>query len=256
MAGTEEKTDNAWWTKPTFIISAVAVVLLIGTGIILFAFLGNNDESDAAPPVQPQTTSPTTSAATGPVSGESVCGLEATGGTTLTSAPENVEWEFLGGIAAPTSAKHGPGLVDRQTGVRSCYSHTPEGALLAVAGMLAASGDPELLVATARARSLEGPGKDINVELYERQVSSADGAAPPIKIEGFRLLSYTGDQATVEIVASGDSGSELLYLTSSLIVEWHQGDWYVKYRDDGTSGPVRGQVSDLSGYVPWGPDNG
>ncbi|WP_104118299.1 hypothetical protein [Arthrobacter sp. B1805] len=255
MAGTEEETHNAWWTKPTFIISAIAVVLLIGMGIILFTFLGNKEGPEAAPPVQPQTNSPTATASES-VPGESVCGLEATGGTTLTSAPDDVEWEFLGGVAAPKSVEHGPGLVDEQTGVRSCYSHTPEGALLSVTGMLAASGDPELLVATARALSLEGPGKDLNMERYERQINSTGSAAPPIKFEGFRLLSYDEDQATVEVVVSGDSGSELLYLTSSLIVEWHQGDWHVKYKDDGTSGPVQGQISDLSGYAPWGPDNG
>lgn len=249
MAGTEEETDNAWWTKPTFIISAIAVVLLIGTGIILFAFLGNNEESDAAPPA---TNAPTATTAE-PVLGESVCGLEATGGTTLTSAPDDVEWEFLGGIAAPKSAEHGPGVVDEGTGVRSCYSHTPEGALLSLAGRIAASGDPDLLLETTRALSLDGPGKELSIQRIEERIASGATAAPPIRIEGFRVLSYSNEQATLEVVASADSGSELMYLTTSAIMEWHEGDWYVKFEDDGSSGPVEGQVSDLSGYVPWGP---
>lgn len=254
MAETEE-SEHVWWAAPRFIMSAAAIVLLVIVGIILFVWMGNDKDSEAAPPAQTQAASPTTSAPTA-ASDESVCELDATGGTTLTAAPEDVEWNFIGGIAAPKSAEHGPGVVDEETGVRSCYSHTPQGALLAVTGQLAASGDPELLVATARALSLEGPGKDLNVERIERQADSGDATAPPIKIEGFRFLAYDDDQATVEVVASGDSGSELIYFTTSVVVEWHEGDWYAKYKDDGTSGPVEGQISDLSGYVPWGPTNG
>lgn len=252
MAGTEEETHSAWWTKPTFIISAIAVVLLIGTGIVLFAFLGNNEEPQAAPPAQPETTSPSAPSAD-PDPAQSVCGLEATGGTTLTSAPDDVEWEFLGGIAAPKSAEHGPGIVDEQTGVRSCYSHTPEGALLSLAGRIAASGDPDLLLETTRALSLDGPGKDLSIQRIEERIASGATTAPPIRVEGFRLLSYSGEEATLEVVASADSGSELMYLTTSAIMEWHEGDWHVKFKDDGSSGPVEGQVSDLSGYIPWGP---
>lgn len=255
MAGTEEETHSAWWTKPTFIISAIAVVLLIGTGIILFAFLGNNEETEAAPPAQPETTSPSAASAE-PASAESVCGLEATGGTTLTSAPDDVEWEFLGGIAAPKSGEHGPGIVDEQTGVRSCYSHTPEGALLAAANQIAASGNPQLLLATTQQLALDGQGKTKTVQLIERRIDSEDTSIPPVEIEGFRLLSYQDARATVELVASGDSGTELLYFTTSLNMEWHQGDWYVRYNDDGSSGPVEGQVTDLDGYILWGPGNG
>ncbi|WP_104181679.1 hypothetical protein [Arthrobacter sp. B0490] len=253
MAETEE-TENLWWATPRFLMSAVAVLLLIIVGIILFVWVGNDDESDAAPPAQTQAATPTPSA-TVASSDESVCGLDATGGTTLTAAPEDVEWEFIGGIAAPKSAEHGPGVVDEQTGVRSCYSHTPEGALLAVAGQAASSGDPELYLETVRTLSVDGRGKDVTIERAQRSISEG-GTNPPIEIAGFRLLSYTGDEATVEIVASADSGAELVYFTSSAVMQWIDGDWYTKYKDDGSSGPVDGQVSDLSGYVLWGPSVG
>lgn len=253
MAETEE-TENVWWAAPRFLMSAVAVLLLIIVGIILFVWVGNDDESDAAPPAQTQAATPTPSASLAS-SDESVCGLDATGGTTLTSAPGDVEWEFIGGIAAPKSAEHGPGVVDEQTGIRSCYSHTPEGALLAAAGQAASSGDPELYLETVRALSVDGPGKDLTIERAQRSISEG-GANPPIEIAGFRLLSYTGDEATVEIVASADSGAELVYFTSSAVMQWTNGDWYTKYKDDGSSGPVDGEVSDLSGYITWGPTSG
>ncbi|MBG6218738.1 hypothetical protein IWX75_003225 [Arthrobacter sp. CAN_A6] len=254
MAETE-KSENVWWAGPRFLMSAVAVLLLIIVGIILFVWVGNDDESEATPPPQTQAAPPVTSAPA-VASEESVCGLDANGGTTLTSPPDDVEWEFIGGIAAPTSAEHGPGDVDEQTGVRSCYSHTPEGALLSLAGRLAASGDPELLLETTKALSLDGLGKEIGIERIERRIASGDTTTPPIKIEGFRLLSYDVDEATVEVVASGDSGSGLVYITTSAFLKWNDGDWYVRYMDDGSSGPVEGQVSDLSGYIPWGPTSG
>ncbi|MCU1633059.1 MAG: hypothetical protein JWM61_1711 [Micrococcaceae bacterium] len=255
MAGTEEESANVWWAAPRFLISAVAVLLLIIIGIIAFVWMGNDDESEAAPPVQTQAASPTPSTSS-VAPNESACGLDSAEGTTLTAAPEDVEWEFLGGIAAPRSAEHGPGVVDEQTGVRSCYSHTPEGALLAATGRLAASGNTELLLETTRALSLEGPGKDIGIERIQRRIDSGSTTTPPIEIEGFRLLSYNNDEATVEVVASGDSGSELIYYTTSVVMGWHQGDWYLKYEDDGSAGPVDGQISDLSGYSPWGPNSG
>ena len=254
MAETEE-TENVWWAAPRFLMSAVAVLLLIIVGILLFVWVGNDDESNAAPPAQTQAAMPTPSASLA-ASDESVCGLDATGGTTLTAAPEDIEWEFIGGIAAPKSAEHGPGVVDEQTGVRSCYSYTPEGALLSLSNLLAASGDPELLLRTTEAVALEGPGKDIDMERLQRRVNSGSSTSPPVKIEGFRLLSYNDDEATVEVVASGDSGSELVYITTSAVMEWHNGDWYIRYNDDGSSGPVEGQISDLSGYILWGPTNG
>ncbi|MHA7284587.1 hypothetical protein [Arthrobacter sp. TMS2-4] len=254
MAESEE-TENLWWAAPRFLISAVAVLLLIIVGIILFIWIGDDAESEAAPPAQAQTAAPTQDASA-TASDESMCGLDATGGTTLTAAPKDVEWEFLGGIAAPTSTEHGPGVVDETTGVRSCYSHTPEGALLSLSNLLAASGDPELLLRTTEEVALEGPGKDIDLQRLQRRVASGSTTTPPIKIEGFRLLSYSEDRATVEVVASGDSGSELVYITTSTVMEWHNGDWHVRYNDDGSSGPVEGQVSDLSGYVPWGPQIG
>ncbi|WP_458117318.1 hypothetical protein [Arthrobacter sp. D2-10] len=257
MAGTEteEETGSSWWTKPTFIISAIAVALLIGTGIILFTFLGNNEKSEAAPTTPPAPTgAPTPTATAEAPSGDSVCGLNATGGTTLTSAPDGIEWEFLGGIAAPKSPEHGPGLVDEQTGVRSCYSHTPEGALLAVTGMLAASGDTELLLETTRALVIEGPGKQRTIDSLQDRL--AEGASSvPIEVSAFRLLSYSPEKATVEVVLAADSGEGKIYQTTASDVVWN-GDWHFDLDADGSGGPVDGQITDLSGYILWGPNSG
>lgn len=244
----ETDNDNAWWAGPRFLISAVLVALLAVLGVVLWLWPDGEETSQAAP---------APAATAEPVSGEeSVCGLGATGGTTLTRAPEDIKWEALGAIYAPSSEEHGPGTVDESTGVRSCYSHTPEGALLSSTNMLVSGNDPQVLLDTIRARVMDGPGKDIAIGQAQQRVSEGDTTAVPLEVAGFRLLSYTQNKATVEVVLAADDGTEKVYTTTATDMVWHEGDWRFALQDDGSGGPVSGQVSDLTGYIEWGPSNG
>ena len=244
----ETDNDGTWWRTPHFLISAVLVALLIVLGLVLWLWPDGEGQSQALPaPVA------TTKTVTGE---ESVCGLDATGGTTLTEPPEDVEWEAIGAIYAPSSEKHGPGTVDPETGVRSCYSHTPEGALLATTNMLTASSDPELLLETTRKLGVESPGKEVAIGGLQERVAEGDNSSVPVQIAGFRLLSYTGDKATVEVVAAVDDGTEKIYITTAGDLVWNEGDWRFQFQDDGSGGPVSGRVSDLSGYIEWGLSDG
>ena len=244
-----ETDDNStWWKAPRFLISTVLVALLIVLGVVLWLWPDGEEPTQAAP--APATTAEAVSG------GESVCGLDATGGTTLTKAPDDVEWTALGAIYAPSSEEHGPGTVDESTGVRSCYSHTPAGALLASTNMLISGNDPQVLLDTIKARVMEGPGKDIAIGQAQQRVSANDTTTVPMEVAGFRLLSYAEDKATVEVVLAADDGTEQVYTTTATDMVWHNGDWHFALQDDGTGGPVSGRVSDLSGYVEWGPGNG
>ena len=244
----ETDDNNTWWKAPRFLISAVMVALLIVLGVVLWLWPDGEEPTQAAP-------APATTAE--PVAGgESECGLDATGGTTLTKAPEEVEWTALGAIYAPSSEEHGPGTVDESTGVRSCYSHTPEGARLATTNMLTASSDPELLLETTRKLGVESPGKEVAIGGLQERVAEGDNSSVPVQIAGFRLLSYTGDKATVEVVAAVDDGTEKIYITTAGDLVWNEGDWRFQFQDDGSGGPVSGRVSDLSGYIEWGLSDG
>ena len=244
----ETDDNNTWWKAPRFLISAVLVALLIVLGIVLWLWPDGEEPTQAAP-------APATTAE--PVSGEeSVCGLDATGGTTLTKAPEDVEWTALGAIYAPSSEEHGPGTVDESTGVRSCYSHTPEGALLATTNILTSGNDPQLLLDTIKAQAVDGPGRDVAIGQVQQRLSSGDTATVPLEVGGFRLLSYTADKASVEVVVAADDGTEDIYMTTGVDLVWTEGDWHVYFQENGDPGPVSGQVSDLSGYIEWGPHDG
>ena len=244
----ETDNDSTWWRTPRFLVSAVLVALLVALGLVLWLWPDGEEQSQAVPaPVA--TAEPTSDE-------ESVCGLGATGGTTLTEPPEDVEWEAIGAIYAPTSDKHGPGTIDPTTGVRSCYSHTSEGALLAATNILVSGNDPQLLVDTIRAQGLDGPGKDIAIGQVQQRVNEGDTTTVPLEVAGFRVLSYTGDRATIEVVVAVDDGAEEMYLTTGVDLMWSDGDWRVSFQENGDPGPVSGEVSDLSGYIPWGPHDG
>lgn len=260
MTETADNTGNhAWWASPRFLLSAAAVVLLVFIGLILFITTHNADDTGAGAATPSQSTDagrePTTAATAADLQ-DSVCGLDATGGVTLTTAPKDIEWEFLNGIYAPKSEEHGPGVVDPETGVRSCFSHTPGGALLAVAGLFVSGGDPQLLLDTIERQTLEGLGKDKSLANVQARLDRNDPAVPPIELEGFRLLAYSDSEATVEVVLGADTGLERYHQTQSAVVIWQNGDWYFQAPGDSGPGQVSGQISDLSGYVLWEPSSG
>ena len=101
-----------------------------------------------------------------------------------------------------------------------------------------------------------GPGKDIAVGQVQQRVSAGDASTVPVEVAGFRLLSYTGERATVEVVLAGDDGTEKTYITSSADLMWQDGDWHFALQDNGDTGPVSGRVSDLNRYIEWGPHDG
>lgn len=243
----ENGSDEKNWKKPSFVVSGILVALVVAISLVLLIFPSSKDEgSSEEVATQPQDSSPT-----GSRNGKSVCGLDATGGTTLTKAPKKVEWEPIRSLYIPVSDEHGPGVVDEATQVRTCFSRTPEGALFSAVSMLGASADPELLVETIETRGADSPGKTIALGQAQERASQSDQTMPPMEVAGFRILSFSEDAASVEVVMSVDDGSQELYQTTSADMVWEDGDWKFKFGDDGSGGAVSAQVSDLSNYVKW-----
>lgn len=243
----ENGPDEKNWKKISFVVSGILVALLVAISLVLLILPSNDNEGSS----NEVATQPRESQQTGTADGKSVCGLDATGGKTLTKAPKDVEWEPIRSLYVPTSEEHGPGVVDESTQVRSCFSRTPEGALLSAVSMLGASADPELLVDTIQARGAESPGKTIALGQAQERASQNDQTMPPMEVAGFRILSFSEDAASVEVVMSVDDGTQDLYQTTSADMEWQDGDWKFKFGDDGSGGAVSSQVSDLSNYVKW-----
>ncbi len=239
---TERTTESNPFTKPGFIIAAALVVALIAATIVIFLLPKGQDNAQPGPaPAEPSSTSsasPSASAA----AGASVCGLPASSETALGTAPET-KWELVGTMAVPTDSKIGPGTTDDQ-GIRSCFAHTPTGALYAAVNLWALGSDPSKERAIAEQLAVKGPGRDAGMKALQ---TAAPASAVKIQIAGFNV-SYTANQAVVELAFKADNGALASVRTTLL---WQDGDWKGVVADDGAPLEEPRQVRDLSGFIPW-----
>lgn len=238
---TESTNETNPFTKPGFIIAAALVVALIAATLVIFLVIPNgNEEATPQPaPVNTGTSSPTSTAMQ---AGKSICGLPDSGATALGAAPET-KWELVGTMAAPTDPKIGPGKVDAQ-GIRSCFAHSPTGALYAAVNLWALGSDPSKERAIADKLAAKGPGRDAGMKAPQTQAPST---AIKIQIAGFNV-SYTADQAVVELAFKADNGALASVRTTLL---WQDGDWKGVVADNGQPLEQPLQIRDLSGVIPW-----
>jgi hypothetical protein len=238
---TESTTESNPFTKPGFIIAAVLVVALLAAGIVIFLLpKGQSDAQPASP--TPETGSTPAASPSASAAGSSVCGLPTSTETSLGAAPET-KWELVGTMAAPTDPQIGPGKTDAQ-GIRSCFAHTPKGALYAAVNLWALGSDPSKEHAIAEQLAAKGPGREAGMKAPRTQ---APASAVKIQIAGFNV-SYTANQAVVDLAFKADNGALASVRTTLL---WQDGDWKGVVADNGAPLEEPRQVRDLSGFIPW-----
>ncbi len=244
MSDENQSESPSPFTRPGFIAAAIVVALIVVCGIILVAVNVGKGSPQAAPTAS---TSPTIISSPDPVSGdESVCGL---GGTELsgsvTAAP-TATWKFEGTTAYPTSSTYGPGKTD-PAGFRYCFQHSPTGALFAAANALAAPSDPAASKAWQSYFAAPGPNRD---KLLAQEGSGNSQAGTRLSIAGFRLLSYDGKTAQVDIGGNGSSNGTNVTFSAVYNLVWSDGDWKLNTAND-TPFDFAG-VLNLAGYTAWG----
>lgn len=228
-----------------FIAAAAVLALLVLVGVVITVLTVLDDDSPAArEPVSPSSSAEPTETSTDPDASRcGLSGLEKSG--TLTEPPADVTWELVGTIALPSTVGSGPGEASK-SGVRYCYAHTPTGALLMAANIFAwnKAADPESVLATSIA---SGPGHDAARALLREQSSGNAEDTSRFQISGFRLLSYTGAAAVVDLVLQGSDGQ---LVSMPIELAWEGGDWRLRLTASGTL--FNGQsLPDLTGYFPW-----
>jgi hypothetical protein len=230
--------DQSPLTKPKFIISAVVVAIIVALGIILALLPKGGGTPTAEPSNSGSTTASTQPSA---AAAASVCGLPSGDQNKPATTPKDTKWELVGKIAAPTSpAQFGPGKTEAN-GLRSCFAHSPTGALFAGANMivLGSSGRPDLL---AQHLVVEGPERD---KMLAEPPTSAPTTAP-FQIAGYKIVDYAGDRAVIEYglkAANGSVGSV------PVAMQWQGGDW--KWVLPATGMTEARQLSDLNGFISW-----
>lgn len=238
---TETSTESNPFTKPSFIIAAALVVTLLAAGIVIFLLPKGQSDAQPAPPT-PGTGSTPAASPSASAAESSVCGLPTAPETSLGAAPAT-KWELVGTMAAPTDPQIGPGKTDAQ-GIRSCFAHTPKGALYAAVNLWALGSDPSKERAIAKQLAAEGPGREAGMKAPQTQ---APASAVKIQIAGFNV-SYTANQAVVDLAFKADNGALASVRTTLL---WQDGDWKGVVADNGAPLEEPRQVRDLSGFIPW-----
>lgn len=197
----------------------------------------------AARPDPPGPAEPSASTESGPVGGCPESPVQLSG--TLTTAPDTT-WVLVGTMAAPNVEDAGPAVVD-EDGYRHCYARTPTGALVAAANLVAMGSIPELADRLAEDGMMPGP-------LRDRALASPEpgsGSPSNSQLRGFRLVSYDGDSAVVDLgvqAANGGYGSIMVTLI------WHEGDWRYGVRGEGADQELSVTISwppSLAGYLRW-----
>lgn len=249
--------DRKPWQRPGFIAAAAVIVLVLALGIAALVRSLGQDEPAPTPttpaptstgsePSTDGTTSDPTQEPTASADDASVCGLEAVelaGG--LDTAPDTT-WDYVGVIAMPSVEGQGPGTTSAD-GVRSCYAHTPTGAVLAYANFLTQTNSADVRAAAFDYFTAQGPGRDAAV------ATAGDLAAggTDLSIAGFRLLSYAGDEALVDVAVQVVAQGQTAFASSRANLLWQDGDWRWVPAEDGTEEYEIVVIPSVADYVAW-----
>jgi len=244
MSYDDEAPQNPF-TRPGFITATVVVAIILILGILVVVRTAGSNDPAAAPtggadPGASVTPDPSEAAAE-----PSVCGLdgEVLSGS-LTSAPD-AKWEYQGTVAYPTSTTYGPGETTAD-GVRYCFQHSPAGALFMAANAITQGSDPAVSAAWADQVLAEGPFRD--QLLTDVGAGSSEGTR--LRLAGFRILSYDGETARVDLGVVGSSSGQAVTLSGVYELVWQGGDW--KISTDVQAPLDMATIPDLAGYITWG----
>jgi hypothetical protein len=240
---TQENSEQNPFTRPGFIISAALVLAIVAAAVIIFLVPKGNPQAEPAATTTPA--APTNSSTATSGTDESICGLPSSDNTALGTAPKST-WTLVGRIATPTDpAAFGPGITD-PGGFRSCFAHSPTGALYAAANLVALGAREDVAIQRKLIEDLvvPGPGRDVAL----KDMTTPSGGSSSIQIRGFVIKAYSPSQAHVDLAFETPSGA---LGHAVLPLRWLDGDWKVEIADSGELINDVAQLSDLNGYISW-----
>lgn len=245
MSDENQSESQSPFTRPGFIAAAIVVALIVVFAIILVVVNATGGNPKAAPTSTATSTSPGNISSPGPASGDkSVCGL---GGTELSgsvTAPPSASWKYEGTTAYPASSTYGPGKTD-PAGFRYCFQHSPTGALFMAANAVSQGSGSESKPWLSYVLA-EGPYRS---QLLN-QGSPSNNAGTRTSVAGFRVLSYDGRTASVDLAVQVATSNGTVTLSSVYSLTWVDGDWKVSTN---TATPIDvAPIPNVAGYTTWG----
>lgn len=241
MAGNHDGQARPFWRRPGYLIAAAVILVLVAAGI--FVAVQPADDNDSADPPTPSTPARTPSAQTSTNPASSVCGLAAGPQHVPTTPPPHTRWELVGWMAAPTAPKKfGPGRTT-DGGFRSCFAHSPTGALFAAVNYWALGWNGHNRRAL---KDLSVPSPIQRQALRDLKHGATPGKDTRLQVAGYRFLTVRHNAVTVQLALRRSDGQLVMIPTP---LRWMKGDWKFRVSPTGDAG-VRA-IDNLTGYTPW-----
>jgi hypothetical protein len=236
--------EKSAWLQPGFIAAAAVVTLVILLGLIL-ALTGGSDGDAGGGSTSPPA-APATPQGSGQKTDASVCGLPA-GDNTVPTKPPPGKWELVGRVAVPTAVKSvGPGTV--RNGLRSCFVHSPTGALYAAVNVIAMTASDAQREAFLRRLTAPGVGRD---RALSNLGPSSDATSTGLQVAGYSISDYRPSSVVVDLAFRVDKGNAAGYVHLPLALRWLDGDWKLAVPDTGQPFNGMARLPSLAGYVTW-----
>lgn len=236
---TASTPDKSPWAQPGFIAAAAVIALLVLLGLILAVTGGSNGDA------HPSTPAPSAAKPSVRNANASVCGLPAGNAAVPTTAPR-AKWELVEGVAAPTAPTTlGPGRVDG--GLRSCFAHSPTGALYAAVNVIAMTASDANRKSFVRRLTVPGEGRDRALQ----NLGPNSDPSTALQVAGFAVNDYRNNSAVVDLAFRVDTGNAAGYVHLPLAMRWLDGDWKLAVPDTGQPFDGMTRAPSLAGYVAW-----
>lgn len=267
--GTAGDDGSGAWQQRGFVASAIVVGAVVVCLVVwLFARGGDNTPvsqssptSSAVPteqpteeptslPATPPAEQPTSRPAKRPKPGVGGCKSISSNQRTPRSTPTAVTWEFEADMLIPTQQEGGPAVMD-STGVRSCFAHSPTGAVLAALVTLGQIRNPDLTLAVLRQRFVSNAGL---------KLALAEGKATPptpgltkqvAQFTAFKVMDYLPNRAIISVAVRIDDRN---VASMPVTMVWADGDWKGVLQTDGSfNGSVEPDLlQSMTGWVRFG----
>lgn len=255
--------ERRWYTRRGFIAAAALLAAVAVLGLFLL-LTGRGAGDDTNPPAAtptasaeptndpaPATSAPDDTTATSvpppPPGALGDCpDLAGTDGDSAIATAPDVQWSPVGEVAAAISEDNGPAA---RNGIKRCFAHTPEGALLAAYNFLADARTSSLdAVEVVDARVLPTTP---NLASLRSGIAGEDTNTTPITVVGYRFLQTAPDRYTVSLAQRLPGTSGPRHFLDRITVEWHEGDWWITEVAD-----VEQIDAAPPDYILWGPQAG
>jgi hypothetical protein len=257
---------TSFWQERGFVASAIVVGAVVVCLLVWF-FARDTGTPTTQPTDSPSTVVPTeqpteessvpatpteqptgtTTPSSGPTaSGPGGCRLKHPDQTIPRVAPLAVTWQFEADMLIPLQQEGGPAVTDR-TGVRSCFAHSPTGAVLAAMVLLGQIRNPQLTDYVLAKRVVPGPGRN-RAAVEAQTITTPRNLGQVPQFTGFKVIDYLPNRAIMSIAVQVDDRNVAALLVT---MAWSGGDWKAVLQDDGSfNGAVAPEVlQSLDGFV-------